>query len=272
MEPKEKLKRLGNLYVEVVCDGHIFQMSSFIDTIDSGVILYNECSMIDTFKIDNFDYGYVKPESINLDKMSGNKNVLDLIELMKSKKDCVFFPGTLLRNFGEYFLPTMPIIKNGEIIQERVKQTGIAYVDDYTLLAENLFGKDYAKKIENFKGIFLDEPMKSLQDKLEDELILKREGLSKTVEINGLNVFPLICNEISFVPSIYDGKLIDVVMHSSSSLNKSNEERILGYEKFSKEMQGRINLPLIIASSEGNSDVSSTVIFAYDGDKIQKLN
>ncbi len=273
---RQKIESLGNIGIYVVRNGDLEGLRRYIEETDSGIFLANENSMIDTERIDTIEGGKAGRQSVNLETRSGNSEVLDLVRLMESKSDVTFFPGTLLRNFRGYVLPVMPIIQNGKIILERTKQTGIAYVDDYEELARTLIGEDYAKRSRGFSGIFSEEPMKSLQERLRTEVEARRKESFKTVNINGLRVLPVICNELSLIPELYEGKSVDVVIHSASCLFDDNENMKRRYEEVMRKMQekGKINEPVVLAVAESRDNGLYKGILVYEDDKIrgEKLN
>jgi hypothetical protein len=271
MEITDKLTQLGKVNIHQDRGASSF-LTDYINGVSGGLVLLNENSMIDTERLDLFDAGRVGSQSVNLSDMTGNPRVLEVIRAMKEREDCTFFSGTLLRDFGNYVLPVMPVIQNGKILQERAKQTGIAYVDSYTKLAKELFGDEYAEKLEGFSGMSTEEPMKTLQDRLKTEVRERRAGFSKTFDVNGLRILPVICNELLQVPRMYQGKCLDVLAHSSDSLNPSDASRIQSYKSVCKKLDevGKVNTPLIILSSEVG-EAPHKGIFYYDGKNVHPV-
>ncbi len=205
--------------------------------IDGKIVLSNENSMIDTEKIDLYDSGKVSPQAVNLEKLTGNRRVVEALMEMKKRKETAFFPGTLMRDYGEFFLPVMPIIVDGEIATERVKQTGIAYVDDYPALAERLLGKGYAEKVREFKGPDFEGPIQEVKDLLKEIVARKRTDSMASVNIGEWNILPVICNEIYLIPNLYRGKKVNLILHSCSNLFESKEQRENTYRRFFEAMK-----------------------------------
>lgn len=272
MELSKKIKKLGKINTSIF-RGDINNIINFIESKNSGIFVMNENSMINLWRIDNEDNGFVGGQSINLEKMSGYPSLIELINFMKKKSNCTFFPGTLLRNFGGYVFPTMPIIKNRKILHEKVKQTGIIYADDYSTLAKKFLEEKYLKNILEWKGDFSKKPMKLIHEKLEKEINLRKDKFSMVVDINGLKALPIICNELYLVSDLYRGDHIDIIIHSSDSLNKSNDEMINRYENICRKIRHRLNLPLLIITAE-KRDLNNGYegILSYDGKSIAELN
>lgn len=231
-----------------------------------GILLANENSMIDTERIDREESGLVCYQSVNLEKHTGNPEVLQLIDLMRSNTQAAFFPGTVLRDYGHFVLPVMPVIINGTLECERVKQTGLAYVDDYSALAARFFGQDYAEKIKGFSGLFCDEPMKTLQDRLKAEVDQLRENSLRPFSYNGATILPILCNELSLIPNLYKGKPINLVLHSSSCMFTSEDERATRYATFFRQMKekGLVEDPALLAVAEMGGTVEFAGIHTYE--------
>lgn len=255
---KEKVERLGNINLHCVSDGDISSLARIIENLDSGIFLANENSMVDTYRIDSFDNGLVGSQTVDLELRVGNPDVLDLIELMQSKKDVTFLPGTLLRDYGGYALAVMPVIQNGKITQERVKQTGIAYVDDYAALKQRLSPGSSDEQI---------------QEVVRQETMLKRKNSLKSISVNGLDVLPVICNELTLIPDLYKGKLLDVVLHSCENLYATNEQRMAAYQKIFGKMNacGQLSDSVVIASVEGGENPHKGLM-VYENGLVRSLN
>ena len=273
MKADKKLKQLGNVQ-QVVFTGNPPSFSRYLQNVAEGLYLFNENSMIDTDSIDEFDNGCVGKQAVNLIDNTGNSRVLWLVELMKSKEDCSFFPGTLLRDFGGYVLPVMPVIINGKLVLERPKQTGIPLVDSYSELAKIFGGDAYAKDVETAlkKGTpFFVEPIKSLQENLERKVSSLRKDSLKSVQVNGLRVLPVICNEITSMPQSYQGEPIDVTLHASDSLFRTYGDMIEKYMGYFNKMgeNEKLNGPqVLVVAQDGENKFKG--IFIYEKGELIK--
>ncbi|MEK6889758.1 MAG: hypothetical protein AABW82_02990 [Nanoarchaeota archaeon] len=238
-----------------------------------GIFVGSENSMIDVDKIDEFYKGKVGPESVDLDKMTGNSRVLSLLEIMKENKKAAFFPGTLLRNYGGYSLPVMPIIVDGKIVREQVKQDGIFY-DDEVELGRHLLGDDFAEKVKRSSGDYFDEPLKTLQSTLMREVKDRRAACLSPIKIKGYNVLPVICSDLSAMAKNNHGNKVDLIVHSCTNYFKNNEERIELYNKYLGKMAKRDNLAneVLIATSERGDFLDEFAsfkgIFSYSRNKL----
>lgn len=221
------------------------------------IVLSNENSMIDTEKIDLYDGGKISPQAVNLEKLTGNRRIVEVLIEMKRRKETAFFPGTLLREYNGFFLPVMPIIINGEIAAERVKQTGIAYVDDYLALTEKLVGKKYAEKVREFKGPEFEGPIQEVKYLLKEIVEKKRADSMVSVNIGEWEILPIICNEIYLIPNLYMGKKVNLILHSCGNLFENKEQRENTYRRFFEVMKekGLVEDESFLATVEsGNLD------------------
>lgn len=225
---------------------------SAVDAVDRGMLLLNENSMIDCDRIDQIEGGRVVPQSINLETMTGNTQVISIVQKMLAYPTGVFFPGTLLRDFGGYSLPTMPVIVKGKIVREHVKLSGKPYFDDPLFLAEQILGREYADSYPSFTGVTWEEPLKTLGAALDKVVAQKRRTSMETLRINGLNVLPVICNDLSIIAEKYNSEPIDMLLHACSNYFKNQDEREERYKKCLGKMhsRGAITKPLVICVAE----------------------
>ncbi|MFH1500621.1 MAG: hypothetical protein ABIE22_01610 [archaeon] len=269
---KGKLERLGKVHTVAYGDGaHSNRLYAKVQDMDSGVLVASENSMIDTRSISTVYFGRVNPLSVNLETMSGrNTPVLAIIELMLSKPGCTFFPGTLLRAYGGYSLPIMPIIQDGKLISERAKLTGIPYVDDSTELAKILFGEEFAQKVRGSNGLTFEEPLKTLYERLEEETKAKRILSFGTVDINGLTTLPIICNELTNLSTDYEGAALDVIVHSAGDLFKDNEDLTARYETNLARLakKRKLHEPTIVISAEGGEKRLHSGLYVFAEGKL----
>lgn len=241
-----------------------------------GVFVGNENSMIDIDKIEEFNKQEVGPESVNLDNMTGNRRVLSLIELMKDNRRTIFFPGTLLRDYGGYCLPVMPVIHDGKIIREQVKQDGVFY-DNEIELARHLLGEDFAERVRHASGDYFDEPLKTLQATLRREVMKKRVACLSPINVGGRNFLPIICSDLSSMANALSGEKIDFVVHACSNYFRTNEERKEAYIKYLGKMAKRGNLAreVVIAVSEQGGFLgefpSFKGVFVYSHGKLSTI-
>jgi len=271
MNIEDKLQKIGKVTLCASIGDHK-SFKEHLKLSDSGIFLFNEVAMINPERVDS-PYGGIKRESVNLEKMTGNFYAVDLIIDMKLKENCTFFPGIVLRDFGGYSLCTMPIIKNGKIILERIKQTGIPEVYDYPELARKFLGKEFVEPIRNHNGLMSTEPMNSLFKKIDLEVKKKRNNFP-SLEMNELTVVPVLCNELSTMCDYYNGKPFDAVFHSSTHLYNSSEERKESYSKVFGELalKGFVKKPLIIFSVEDTVlEGIYKGVFAYDQGKLSEI-
>jgi hypothetical protein len=257
IKAQQKIEDLGGINLHYVPDGDIASLTRIVNNSNGGLVLANENSMVDTYRIDSFDNGLVGGQSVDLEAKLGNPDVLNLIELMKSKKNVTFMPGTLLRDYGGYILPVMPVIQDGKLMIEKVKQTGIAYVDDYLTLKQKLIGRDSP----------------AIEEVVRNEVAARRQDNFKSVLVNGLSVLPIICNELSLAPELYQGKPIDVILHSCEDLYSDNGKRIDSYQKILGQMKTRNQLSdsVVIATVEGG-ETPYKGTFAYENGIFRSLN
>lgn len=246
----EKKESSLDIHLGVFNGDNTFYFERWLKSIDSGIILTNEGSMIDADRVDSFEGGLVGRQSVNLENKTGNPAILNLYEFMLSKEKCIIFPGTLLRDFGGYVLQTMPIINEGKLLFEKVKQTGIPYVDNPRLLPESLLG-----------------------GKLEDKINIQKQNSLASVEFEGLRILPLICNELFTVPGLYSGEPVDIIVHSSNNLMKSCEKAEEVYKKVLKQFgdAGKIKEPLTLACCELNEDEPYSALFIYKNNILSRL-
>ncbi|MDP3882326.1 MAG: hypothetical protein Q8Q31_05605 [Nanoarchaeota archaeon] len=236
------------------------------------IFLGSEDSMYDADKIDILHRGKVGPESVDLERMRGNRRVLSNIEKMLAQVDKIFFPGTLLRDYGGYTVPVMPIILNGRLVCERIKQTGDPYVDDYQRLAKER-GMDPPK----VNGFF-DTQYENLMGSIRFELAKRRRDSLRHIDIEGANVLPIIGNELPLIPSMYTGPKLSAVLHSSCNYAQSCSDRHEMYEAFANAMSKKhlVNNPFTIIYSEhssgDNETPSATGAFVYEGRKLRALD
>jgi len=271
----EKIERIGGIETSVYRGDSFQLLRDYLSSRKSGIVLLNENSMVDTARIDYKDNGLVGPQSVNLETMVGSGRVLGLVRIMMDNGGCTFLPGTLLRDFGGYCLPVMPVVKDGKLIMEKAKTTGLPYVDDYRKLAEKFFGKEYADSVASFSGVNWEEPLRSLVVKLISEVEQRRRGSYVPIDVNGLCVTPVICNELGDFVNQYEGRPIDIIAHSASNLFTQESDRASYYcERFEKLASRRkLNIPLVVALAEEREHGDGyTGLFCYNTGKLEQLN
>ena len=271
IHPINQNPKLEKINLFSVTPGDYSSINDWINSLDSGIALLNENSLVN---LDILDQTQVtRKEGVNLDKMRGNKGVLSLINLMKSKKNISFFPGTLLRNYGHFFVPTMPIIINGELKQEKIKQTGSVYVDNYRELARNFLGQKASEGVSPHGGVFYEEPLKSLMEKVNQDVNKRKERSLNSFNINGLQVLPIICNEFPIIAEKYRGPKLDVLLHSCSDYFENSDEREKKYSKYLDRLgsRGKLEKEVILASSEVNGKYLNTFRYLYSQGKLNKI-
>ncbi len=228
-----------------------------------GIFLGSEDSLFDADRIDEFLGGRVSSETVDIEAMKGNANTLKALEYMLSFQQGAFFPGTLLRDFGGYAVQTMPIIINGKIVDELIKLTGIPYIDDETALARS---RGYQTRSGTVKECHIQQLRKDIQR----EVDIRRKSSVRSYAIGKERVLPVICNELSILPSHYEGPPVSVVLHSASDYISTYEERLERYTSFLGKMRSKnkIRTPLIFAYAEHSSNPeipSAQGTFIYDG-------
>lgn len=243
----------------------------------SRIYVANANSLLDTERVDLFDGGRVSPQSVNLEKMTGDKYVIEAVKRMLKTKNASFFPGTLLRDFGGFYLPTIPVITNGKIISERVEAPGIIYYDDRLAAARTVLGKDFAKKLENYHGPDYDGPMFDLTMALRDEATKLFEKGFKPTKIGEFNALPVICNELSIIPDLYKGEKVNLIAHCCNDFFEGQKKREEAYKLFAKRMKdkGLCEDELYIASSQlgsmGSDFDNFSGVYVYGNGKLQRL-
>lgn len=269
----DKLSRISPIVVGSVDGNRPDIVGGYISAQNKGLLVLSEDSMVDPERIDMCDEGKVGPQAVNLSSFQGNPKVLNLIDRML-KKNAMFMPGTLLRDFGGYVLPVMPIISDGKIIQERVKLTGIPIVDDWVRLGENYFGKYYSIKMR-LPGQGIDESMRQeVQSRLEGDVRKLRAEALRPLEFKGVSILPIICNECSIVENTYQNKPVDVVVHVADSLFRDDNRRIEAYQNLMRKLD---TLELIrktgyVIAAEHQDEKSFEGIFKYEKGVLETLN
>jgi hypothetical protein len=212
--------------------------------------------------------GQVGNWTANVSIRAGNQQVLDAINFMSKRGQAAFFPGTFLRDYGDYALPAMPIIYNGNVI-ERIKQTGQPYIDNYVKLAQTLGVYEPDKR---YGGSFMEPHMSTLQDKLRLEIKNSRRDGFRTIVKNGLRVLPVICNEIYLLESEHTGEPVDCILHSADGLYFSQEQREKEYWRLLRELEsrGKITTPLILGISEGGEN-PFTGTLVYSDNRLEQI-
>ena len=243
----------------------------------SGIYVMNANSLLDTERVDIFDGGKVAPQSVDLETLTGNKEVVFALNHMLKTKNASFFPGTLLRDFGGFYLPVIPVISNGKIISERVEKPGWIYYDDKIALAERLLGKDFAEKLGDYRGVDFEGPMEIFKEKLnEKEMKLFEKGF-RASKVQGYSALPVICNEIAIIPDLYEGNRVNLIAHCCNDLYESEEAREESYSIFAKRMKDRglAEKELYIASSQlgsrGSEYGNFTGLFMHEKGKLCRL-
>jgi len=238
-----------------ISESDFSEIGSAIDS-SKQIFLANENSMVDITNIDEEFNGCVGPVSSNLEYMTGNPSVIEIISKMKNKKDTAFFPGTLIRDFGGYFLPIMPVIIRGNIVCEKVKQTGIFYIDDDVEMARILFGDNLAEEIKKGSPLAYVEPRLGLYQAVQKIVDKKRQESIKSFNVNGYTVLPIICNEIGTIIAKYEGSKVDIILHSCSNFFKENDAIGQKYAKNLNRMRekGLLNEPTMIGLSQIGRD------------------
>ena len=233
-----------------------------------GIFLGSEDSLFDADRIDEFLGGRVSSETVDVETMKGNANTLKALEYMLSFQQGAFFPGTLLRDFGGYAVQTMPIIINGEIVDELIKLTGIPYIDNETALARS---RGYQTRSGRVKECHIQQLRKDIRH----ELDIRIKSSPRSYVIGKERVLPVICNELSILPSHYRGPPVSVVLHSASDYISTYEERLERYTSFLEKMRSKnkIRTPLILAYAEHSSNPeipSAQGTLIYDGKMLRE--
>jgi hypothetical protein len=230
------------------------------------IVLANENSLIDTNRIDHFNDGRVRPQAYDPLTAEGNSKVREYIERMIALKENHFFPGTFLRNYGSITLPVTIAILNGQVTKIRPKKTSPAYVDDYEEAAKEFMPDEYARGVK-FNGACFLEPMASLNSIINDRTTAL-SGQDCLVNIEGLNVLPIICNELEGSLESDAPEGIDVVLHSADSMFGSYDELVNRISNYFEELAKRrkLNLPAIYAiSHEGDFRFNGKFVYSEQG-------
>jgi len=269
---RDKLKQLGNFKPILIGGCNKFEFQRYLDSFNYGNLIANENSMSDTEKIDAL--GNVFSETINLKKMAGNTEILRLIKTMKEKDKATFFPGTFLNDFGGYLLPVMPIISKGKILGCRIKMNTFPIITDYQQLAKNLFGKEYTLKMLKERSNKKKKMFEQLELKANKEGRLLSRSSLKTYDLNGLNVLPIICNELSTALNSYSLKPLDVIVHSSDCLFESDSKMFERYQDEISKLNKRnlVKSPLILMVAENNLNRPYAGMLFYERNKIFEVN
>lgn len=218
----------------------------------AGIYVLNANSLVDTERVDLYDKGKVGHQAVDLHNMTGDPQYIGMLEQMLAKKDSSFFAGSLLRDFGNFYMLTMPIIEKGKLIAERVVQSNYAFVDDRVALARDLIGEDLANRLESYRGPEFEGPAEEFNKIMKEKVGKIAKNSLKSIKIGGYNILPIICNEIFVIPDLYAGEKIDLIAHSCNDLVHDEDEIIPIYEKFIEKMQkkGLVAPRLTFATSQ----------------------
>jgi hypothetical protein len=243
----------------------------------SGIYVMNANGLLDTERVDMFDGGKVASQSVDLETLTGNKEVVHALDYMLKTKKASFFPGTLLRDFGGFYLPVIPVISNGKIINERVQNPGGVFYDDKIALAEKLLGRDFAEKLKDYHGVDFEGPMAEFKDVLNEKATRLFENGLKSSKVQGFNALPIVCNEIFVIPDLYRDERVNLIAHCCNDLYESEEAREESYKSFAKKMKDRrlAERELYIASSQlgsrGSNYSNFTGLFVHEKGKLYRL-
>jgi hypothetical protein len=217
-----------------------------------GIYVINENSMIDIERIDLFDNGKVGQQSVNLEKMTGNARVLEALEIMMKRDDCAFFPGTLLRDFGGFYVPTLPVISKGKLVLERIDFCSPLYIDNKAELARSFGKSNLAKELETYIGPEFEGPALELNKILNKKFGNVPKSSLQSIKIERFNVLPIICNEMPLVPETYNGEPINLAVHCCDSLFDDFIRRDGMYNAFAHKMRktNKADSPLLIVSAQ----------------------
>ena len=204
----------------------------FLKDVRKNIVLCNEDSLFDADRIDTIDRGRVGPESVHLRNKTGNARVLDSLDMMLACSSTAFFPGTLLRDYGGYAVQVMPVIIDGRLIDERVKLTGIPYIDDERALA---ISRGYCTR----NGEVSERHLSARRAGVTKDLDARRKVSLHSYEFAGERILPILCNELTLIPSFYQGPPVSLVVHSCANYAFTEEERMNRYEHFARAMNKR---------------------------------
>ncbi len=220
----------------------------------NGIFLANENSMINTEQIDGIDGGFVGPQSVDLGKMTGNPRVVSFLENMLRNSKGSFFPGTLLNDFGGYVLPVMPIILEGEMVGQSVRQSGIELIDDYKVLAKNLGMNE--EEVENSIREKGENLYRDLREQVRKETNIVRKNSLRSFNVGDYRILPVICNDLSLMPNLYEGEKVNCILHACNNYSRNFGQRVVSYETVLRKMKekGLVEEPVLIGTSDLGND------------------
>lgn len=206
-----------------------------------------------------------------IEKQTLESKIDEWIERSQENEDVLYVPGTYNEESGGYFHTTMPVINNGELLTERRKIEPHYSVHNWPEAARQLDMKDefwmiseaertlnspeesymLSSKAREIDSVLYKEPKQSVKQKVNQVATEEAQNTVQTVDFNGYEVLPVICNEISRL-SLDEEVNPDIIVESSYDLPNWEED----YATFSEKNE--INSTYILRADSAYPENSGT--------------
>jgi len=170
----------------------------------------------------------------DVDKDFNTHSLSELIDESEKNPDQLYIPGTFTEQINGYLHNTLPVISNGEFILKRNKIKSSYRVIDWVEAANTLGLEDEKQTIEKaiktrkdptltemdlneaseILDILYKGPKRRIQNQARDTAKVEAVESVSLVQINELNILPVICNELQQIESCV-GKKPDIIAESS---------------------------------------------------------
>lgn len=186
----------------------------------------------------------------DIDKQTLESRIDEWIEKSEDNEDVLYLPGTYNEDSGGFFHTTMPVINNGKVMTERRKVEPHYRVHDWPEAARELDMKDefwliseaertlgntdesymLSSNAREIDSVLYQDPKRSVKEEVNN--LATEEALDSvgTVDFNGYEVLPVICNELSRLELDEDANP-DIIVESSYDLPKWKDD----YRSFSEK-------------------------------------
>lgn len=167
----------------------------------------------------------------------------DWLGISNSNPEVLYMPGTFNEEFGGYFHTTMPVIFNGEILKKRRKIKSHYEVNDWFEVARKLEMKDESCLISEAErtlrspsesymtsynaseidSVLYKDPKNAVLNKLQEVATEEALNTVDTIDFNGYEILPIICNEISQI-ELDEAIEPDIIVEASYDLPNWEED------------------------------------------------
>ncbi|PSG99184.1 MAG: hypothetical protein BRC29_03595 [Nanohaloarchaea archaeon SW_7_43_1] len=169
---------------------------------------------------------------------------------INANPDVLYIPGTFNEESNGYFHTTMPVIADGEVLNNRKKVKSNYEVHNWTEAARQLDLKDefwliseaertlgspsksymIPSNAREVDSILYKGPKNTVSDEVHEVATEEALETIDTVEFNGYEVLPVICNELSRI-ELEDGMKPDIIVEASYDLPAWEDD----YREFSEK-------------------------------------